>query len=102
MATSDLVSAQEHLTLLGQTSATERLTGFLLMLSRKAAKRGGHDNPVHLPMTREDIADYLGLAFETVSRGLTRLEEEDLIALESTRVVRIKDFEALESYAEPE
>ncbi len=102
MATADLVSAHEHLSLLGQKSATERITGFLLMLSRKSAKRGGHENPVHLPMTREDIADFLGLAFETVSRCLTRLEEAGLIVLESTRVVRIKDFAALEDYSDDE
>lgn len=100
MAVDDLVAAQEHITVLGQKSASEKLTSFLLMLSRKSAKRGGPDNPVHLPMTREDIADYLGLAFETVSRCLTRLEQDGLIAIESTRVIRIKDFEALENFSE--
>jgi CRP/FNR family transcriptional regulator len=102
MATSDLASAQEHITMLGQGSAAEKVSAFLLMLSRKAAQRGGVANPVHLPMTREDIADYLGLAFETVSRCFTRLENEGLITIESTRVVRIKDFDALENYSEDE
>jgi CRP/FNR family transcriptional regulator len=102
MATNDLSSAQEHITMLGQGSAAEKVSAFLLMLSRKAATRGGVDNPVHLPMTREDIADYLGLAFETVSRCFTRLENQGLIAIESTRVVRIKNFEALEDYSEDE
>lgn len=102
MATSDIASAQEHITMLGQGSATEKLSAFLLMLSRKSAQRGGVANPIHLPMTREDIADYLGLAFETVSRCFTRLEDEGLIAMESTRVVRIKDAEALADYSEDE
>jgi CRP/FNR family transcriptional regulator len=100
MATADIASAQEHITMLGQGSAAEKVSSFLLMLSRKAAQRGGVENPVHLPMTREDIADYLGLAFETVSRCFTRLESEGLIAIESTRVVRIKDFDALADYSD--
>lgn len=100
MASADLASAQEHITMLGQGSAAEKVSAFLLMLSRKAAQRGGSENPVHLPMTREDIADYLGLAFETVSRCFTRLENEGLIAIESTRVIRIKDFDALADFSE--
>ncbi|MCB2106211.1 MAG: helix-turn-helix domain-containing protein [Rhodobacteraceae bacterium] len=100
MAESDLVAAQEHITILGQKSATEKMVAFLLMLSRKSAARGGVDNPVHLPMTREDIADFLGLAFETVSRCLTKLEDQKLITIESTRVIRLNDFAALEDYCE--
>ena len=100
MATSDIATAQEHIVMLGQGSAAEKVSAFLLTLSQKSAKRGGIQNPIHLPMTREDIADYLGLAFETVSRCFTRLESEGLIAIESTRVVRIKDFEALADYSD--
>jgi CRP/FNR family transcriptional regulator len=100
MAGADIASAQEHIIMLGQGSAAEKVSLFLLMLSRKSAQRGGIENPVHLPMTREDIADYLGLAFETVSRCFTRLENEGLITIESTRVVRIKDFEALADYSD--
>lgn len=100
MAGTDLASAQEHIIMLGQGSAAEKVSSFLLMLSKKTAQRGGAENPVHLPMTREDIADYLGLAFETVSRCFTRLENEGLIEIESTRVVRIKDFEALADYSD--
>ena len=102
MATADIASAQDHIVMLGQGSAAEKVSAFLLALSRKSAKRGGIENPVHLPMTREDIADYLGLAFETVSRCFTRLENEGLIAIESTRVVRIKDFEALADFSDDE
>jgi CRP/FNR family transcriptional regulator, anaerobic regulatory protein len=100
MATADIASAQEHIVMLGQGSAAEKVSSFLITLSQKSAKRGGIENPVHLPMTREDIADYLGLAFETVSRCFTRLENEGLISIESTRVVRIKDFEALADYSD--
>jgi len=100
MATADLSSAQEHILMLGQGSAAEKVSAFLLMLSRKSAARGGIANPVHLPMTREDIADYLGLAFETVSRCFTRLENAGLVTMESTRVVRINDFEALAEFSD--
>lgn len=102
MANADISSAQDHIVMLGQGSAAEKVSSFLLMLSRKAESRGGIANPVHLPMTREDIADYLGLAFETVSRCFTRLENEGLITLESTRVIRIKDFDALADFSEDE
>jgi len=100
MATADISSAQEHITMLGQGSAVEKVASFLLMLSRKAAERGGTRNPVHLPMTREDIADYLGLAFETVSRCFARLESEGLIAVESVRVIRIKSAEGLADFSD--
>ncbi len=100
MASADLTAAQDHITMLGQGSAAEKLTAFLLMLSRKAADRGGTTNPVHLPMTREDIADYLGLAFETVSRCFARLETEGLITVESLRVIRINDFDAMTDFSD--
>jgi CRP/FNR family transcriptional regulator len=100
MATADLSSAQEHILMLGQSSAAEKVSAFLLMVSRKSARRGGIANPVHLPMTREDIADYLGLAFETVSRCFTRLESSGLITVESTRVIRINDFDALADFSD--
>ncbi|MBL8629943.1 MAG: Crp/Fnr family transcriptional regulator [Rhodospirillaceae bacterium] len=102
MASADLSAAQDHITMLGQGSAAEKLSAFLLMLSRKAADRGGTANPVHLPMTREDIADYLGLAFETVSRCFARLEGAGLISVESLRIIRITNFDALAEFSDSE
>jgi CRP/FNR family nitrogen fixation transcriptional regulator len=50
-------------------------------------------------MTRQDIADYLGLTIETVSRSLSMLERRGVIALANTREVRLKNVEALEDMA---
>ncbi|MBL8644882.1 MAG: Crp/Fnr family transcriptional regulator [Rhodospirillaceae bacterium] len=100
MASADISAAQDHITMLGQSSAAEKLSAFLVMLSRKAATRGGSGNPVHLPMTREDIADYLGMAFETISRCFARLESEGLITVESIRVIRINDMDALADFSD--
>jgi hypothetical protein len=55
---------------------------------------------VFLPMSRYDIADYLGLAVETVSRALTELRQRHTIAFRSVRQVRICDRAALEGFAE--
>src|SRR5262245_64096496 len=65
----ELSRVQDHIMLLIKT-AQERVAGFLLEM----ADRATHDGAVELPMSRQDIADYLGLTIETVSRTLTTLE----------------------------
>ncbi|WP_150121070.1 helix-turn-helix domain-containing protein, partial [Sulfitobacter sp. HI0076] len=55
----------------------------------------GNHTTCALPMTRGDIADFLGLTIETVSRTLTRLRKQDIIALETSQTVLIKDMDAL-------
>ncbi|GGE30487.1 transcriptional regulator [Agaricicola taiwanensis] len=83
--------ARYHALLLGQKSAIERIAGFLL----DVARRQGSDCVASLPMSRIDIADYLGLTIETVSRTLTQLERERIIAMPSLRQVRIVNRSAL-------
>ena len=79
--------AQDHLLLLGRRNALERLAAFLLEMS---ARVGG--KPVlELAMPRHDIADYLGLTLETVSRMFAELKEMGLIRLESARRVHLLD-----------
>ena len=91
----ELHRAQDHLLLLGRKTAQERVAAFLLDLSRRS-ERGDHvGSEVVLPMSRQDMADYLGLTIETVSRTLTSLEESELIALPSSRRVLLKDRHAL-------
>lgn len=78
-ASNELIAAQDQMLLLGRKTAVERLASFLTAL----AGRQGRDEPgatVELAMTRTDIADYLGLTIETVSRGFTRLRKGGLIA----------------------
>jgi CRP/FNR family transcriptional regulator len=89
MAAHELAAAQEQMLLLGRKSARERIVSFLLMLSDVARRRGQPDDPVLLPMSRADIADYLGLTNETISRALTRLKTEGLIRLVDERRIAL-------------
>ena len=72
----ELIEAQEHKLILGRQTAEERLCSFLLHLGKRAPQRGLSDNPVHLPMPRADIGDYLGLSLEAVSRTFTMLHDQ--------------------------
>lgn len=81
MASHELSAAQDRMMLLGRKTARERVVSFLLMLSHAAERRGQQNNPVVLPMPRGDIADYLGLTIETVSRTITQLKLDKVIKL---------------------
>jgi CRP/FNR family nitrogen fixation transcriptional regulator len=72
-------------------SAKERVADFLLEMAEREAVR----DQVALPMSRQDIADYLGLTIETVSRTLTELERRGAIALPTSRHVMLRNREAL-------
>ena len=82
---------QDHLLLLGRKNALERLAEFLLEMS---ARMGG-SAVLDLAMPRHDIADYLGLTLETVSRMFAELKEMGAIKLESARRVHLLDKAAL-------
>jgi CRP/FNR family transcriptional regulator, nitrogen fixation regulation protein len=89
---------QRRMVILGRTSALERVSAFLLEMADRS-----HIAPAHavcLPMSRYDIADYLGLAVETVSRALTELRRREAIFFRSVRQVRICDRAALQELAE--
>jgi CRP-like cAMP-binding protein len=86
----ELARVQEHILLLVKT-AQERVVGFLFEM---AARRPGGDT-VELPMSRQDIADYLGLTIETVSRTLTSLENEAAIELPNSRRIVLRNRPAL-------
>ncbi len=92
-----LSAAQDSLVLIGQKSALERLSSFLLSM----AERSEHDgSAVALPMDRSDIADYLGLRIETVSRILTALRRRKVIDLPNFHSFVILDRDALASMIE--
>jgi CRP/FNR family nitrogen fixation transcriptional regulator len=91
LACRDLERARDHMLLLGRKSATERVATFLLEM----AASGRDSAIVDLPMGRTDIADYLGLTIETVSRTLTQLERRGVIELPSSRHVELRDRAAL-------
>ena len=99
MASHELAAAQDQMILLGRKSAKERVVSFLIMLSNAAVRHGRPDNPVGLPMTRNDMGDYLGLSLETVSRALTQLKTQGLIQLLDERRVRLAKPEAMREIA---
>jgi CRP/FNR family transcriptional regulator len=71
--------AQDHMALLGRRSAEEKVASFLLRWRDRLARIGNATSTVPLPMGRQDIADFLGLTIETVSRTFTKLERDGLI-----------------------
>jgi CRP-like cAMP-binding protein len=84
---------QDHLLLLGRKNALERLTAFLLEMDARTGSKGVLD----LAMPRHDIADYLGLTLETVSRMFAELKEMGMVRLESARRVHLLDAAGLKA-----
>jgi CRP/FNR family transcriptional regulator, anaerobic regulatory protein len=99
MASHELAAAQDQMMLLGRKSAKERVVSFLLLMSASAVRRGNPADPVTLPMNRSDIADYLGLTIETVSRTFTQLRTQKLIELMDEKQVRLLKPAALREIA---
>jgi CRP/FNR family transcriptional regulator, anaerobic regulatory protein len=99
-ATNELVAAQEQMLLLGRKTARERLASFLVMQSRQGAPCQHPRTRFPLPMTRGDIADYLGLTIETVSRTLTRFRTEGLIEIPGHSELIILNRRALANLAD--
>ena len=100
---SELDSEREWMFLLGRKSAAEKVASFLYMIAKRQPQVGcGHtDEAAHidLPLTRSDIADFLGLTIETVSRQITRLKSDGVIRLLSGREIVVPDIEALAARA---
>lgn len=93
MTLNELDAARDWLLLLGRKTARERVASFLLMLARReAAGRGGGALHLALPLTRAEIAEYLGMTIETVSRQLTKLRADEVVAFDSTRALRLPDL----------
>lgn len=85
LALRDLHRAQEHVLTLGRRSASERIATLLVELVERL---GAPDRELELPMSRLDIADYLGLTIETVSRVFTQLQADGVIRLRGRRGVQ--------------
>ena len=99
-ATLELAAAQNQMLLLGRKTATERIASFLLDLPAHDLARPMPAGHVHLPMSRSEIADYLGLTIETVSRVLSRLKTQGLLKLASLNEVVVMQPRKLRALAE--
>ncbi|KQT54390.1 hypothetical protein ASG43_01930 [Aureimonas sp. Leaf454] len=91
MALKSLRRAGDHALLLGRATAAEKVASFLVEI----AARRRSDGAIDLVMCRQDIADYLALTIETVSRTMSQFERKGLIALPSARHVVLRDFAGL-------
>lgn len=87
----------DHLLVLGRLTATERLAAFLLDCLIRAGRRTEKGVVVELPMTRDDIADYLGINVETVSRRFSQLKKSGVIALPKPGRVVVPDAARLQA-----
>ena len=100
IATDELTAAQDQMLLLGRKTAAEKLASFLCRLADRTGDGGDADDPILVPMTRGDIADYLGLTVETVSRTFGRLRKAVLVAVPDPHHVVLSDRDGLEDIAE--
>jgi CRP/FNR family transcriptional regulator, anaerobic regulatory protein len=96
----ELTSTQEQLVTVGRRSAEARVAAFLLSLVEARRRRGGVDRVLEMPMTRADIADFLGLTLETVSRCLTAFRKRGWIREPAHQRVELLDIGTLTGLAE--
>lgn len=89
----------DHVDVLSRRQAGERIALFLLSISERLRRIGRPADEFQLPMSRDEIARYLGLALETVSRGFTRLQDDGMIEVRGRRIV-ILDRHALQAMAD--
>lgn len=82
----EIAEDQKLITMLSKNSADERMAALFLSLSKRYSERGLSGTNIRLPMSRGDIANYLGLTVETVSRVLSRMQKQHIIAIDNKEV----------------
>lgn len=99
MTLDELDAAREWMLLLGRKTAREKIASLLAIIARRDAhlklKSAKGAIVFDLPLTREEMADYLGLTLETVSRQVSALKRDGVIELEGKRHVIVRDFDKL-------
>lgn len=96
----ELDEAREWMMTLGRKTAAEKVASFLLLIARNidpAAQTDRKTVTFSLPLIRADIADFLGLTIETVSRQLTKLRTEGIIRIENSRTITVDDMGRLKA-----
>jgi CRP/FNR family transcriptional regulator, anaerobic regulatory protein len=94
-----LSAAQDHVVVVSKLTAAERIAHFLVSLSKRNRRHGNSPASVVLPMRRVDIADFLGLTIETVSRTLTSFRKARFIEMDQPSVVFLKGLNTLSRLA---
>ncbi|WP_380054548.1 transcriptional regulator FnrL [Falsihalocynthiibacter sp. SS001] len=99
MTLDELDAARAWMLLLGRKTAREKIASLLVIIAQRTLKLEGANSRANLefdlPLTREAMADYLGLTIETVSRQISMLKKANVILLEGTRRIRVPDFPRL-------
>lgn len=99
MALDELDAARDWMLLLGRKTAREKIASLLMLIAKRTmhpdGKVLGDITRIELPISRETMANFLGLTIETVSRQFTGLRKDGVIALDGNRIVRIPDLEGL-------
>ncbi len=99
MTLNELDAARDWMVLLGRKTAREKVASFLVVLARRAAVLEqvslADGLTFQVPLSRDAIAEHLGLTIETVSRQLTQLRKDALIHLDGARDVRLRDYRGL-------
>lgn len=98
----EISAMQDHFLMLGRKSAIEKVASFLGVLAQRVGKDVGGLVQFDLPMRRADVADFLGLTTETVSRTLTQLRKAGVIAIENVHTIVVQRADDLEDLAHGE
>lgn len=99
LASDEIANLQDRLLTLGRKTAEERLASFLLEFSLPSAAPSSFSREIHLPMRRPEIADYLGMTMESVSREFSRFKRLRIIAMPRPRCIVVLNKPVLEAMA---
>jgi CRP-like cAMP-binding protein len=91
----EISAMQDHFMMLGRKTAMEKLASLLCVLDERVGEQHGQYRRINLPMSRSDIADFLGLTTETVSRSFTQLRKSGVIAIDNMHTIIIQKPTAL-------
>lgn len=95
----ELDEAREWMLTLGRKSALEKVASFLFLIADHVDPEKRQNSTFDLPLSRADIADFLGLTIETVSRQMTKLRKDAIIKIENNRHITVPDMDALRTAA---
>ena len=91
----EISAMQDHFMMLGRKSASEKLASFLCVLTKRFGEDLGAYRQVTLPMSRSDIADFLGLTTETVCRTFSQMRKNEIIAIDNNHTIIVLNPKAL-------